>query len=183
MKRARLLLFGLVALAQLAVPAWAVWNRQQTLSRGRVWKFRTAPIDPVDAMRGRYLALAFEAEKVPQAEERLRGSSACAYLKEDAAGFAQVDRLESGCARGDNVITVEVNGWRNGQQHFTFPFHRFWVNEKDAPQAERAYAANSQQQKENAYALVRVRDGDAALEQLYIDNHPLADYLRAHSAK
>jgi hypothetical protein len=26
----------------------------------------------------------------------------------------------------------------------------------------------------------RVRDGDAALEQLYIDNQPLVDYLRAH---
>ena len=30
---------------------------------------------------------------------------------------------------------------------------------------------------------VRVRNGDAALEQLYIDNQPLADYLRAQAAK
>ena len=30
---------------------------------------------------------------------------------------------------------------------------------------------------------VRVRNGDAALEQLYIGNQPLADYLRAQAAK
>jgi hypothetical protein len=30
---------------------------------------------------------------------------------------------------------------------------------------------------------VRVRDGDAAIEQLYIDNQPLRDYLRAHTAQ
>jgi hypothetical protein len=30
---------------------------------------------------------------------------------------------------------------------------------------------------------VRVRDGDAALEQLYIANQPLADYLRAQTSK
>jgi len=34
-----------------------------------------------------------------------------------------------------------------------------------------------------AIVTARIRDGDAALEQLYIDNQPLTDYLRAQAAK
>jgi uncharacterized membrane-anchored protein len=58
----RLLVFAVVGLAQLAVPASLIWKREQTLRHGSVWKFRTAPVDPVDAFRGRYVALEFEAE-------------------------------------------------------------------------------------------------------------------------
>ena len=57
MKMLRILIFGVVALAQLAVPTAMVWQRDQTLKQGRVWKFRTAPVDPVDVIRGRYIAL------------------------------------------------------------------------------------------------------------------------------
>ena len=40
MKSWRLLVFALVGLAQLAVPASLIWKREQTLRRGSVWKFR-----------------------------------------------------------------------------------------------------------------------------------------------
>src|SRR2546427_45739 len=115
MKRIPVLIFILVALAQLAVPAMLAWGRIQTLTHGRVWKFKTAPVDPEEGV--------------------------------------------------------------------IFPFNRFWVTEKDAPAAEKAYRENSQRTKQNAYMTVRVRNGDAALEQLYIDNQPLADYLRAQTAE
>ena len=52
-----------------------------------------------------------------------------------------------------------------------------------APEAERVYRENSRRGKENAYVTVRVRAGDAALDQLYIDNQPLPEYLRAQAAK
>ena len=55
MRTLRIGIFILVALAQLSVPALMAWGRMQTLARGRVWKFKTAPIDPEDAVR--YYAL------------------------------------------------------------------------------------------------------------------------------
>ncbi len=180
MKSLRLFLFAAVALAQLGVPAGAIWIRSQTLSKGRLWKFRTTPVDPVDAMRGRYVALAFTAAKVPQGEPLPPSSSAYAFLKEGSNGFAEVDHLSNTGGRGDDFIKVEPGTWWNGEQHVSFPFDRFWVTEKIAPEAERAYAAGSRKDKENAYATVRVHDGDAALEQLYIDDQPLVEYLRKH---
>ncbi len=51
------------------------------------------------------------------------------------------------------------------------------------PAADAAYARNTTRDKRNAYVTVRVRSGDAALEELYIDNQPLKEYLRAHPQK
>lgn len=180
MKLLRVLIFAVVALAQMAVPAWAVWMRNQTLAKGKTWKFRTAPVDPVDAVRGRYVALAFAAEKVPQAERLPPASVAYAFLKEGSNGFAEIDHLSTTAATGNNVMKVEPGAWWDGSQHVDFPFDRFWLTEKVAPEADRAYASSSREEKANAYVTVRVHDGDAALEQLYIDDQPLPEYLRAH---
>jgi hypothetical protein len=57
------------------------------------------------------------------------------------------------------------------------------VSEKHAPAAEQAYRENSRRDQQNAYVTVRVRNGDSALEQLYIANQRLTDYLRARATK
>src|SRR5438067_13188253 len=96
MKMLRIVLFAVVALLQVSVPASVIWNRERTLKEGRVWKFRTAPVDPVDAIRGRYIALRFDAETIPRntlPEEKRSGRPLYVILKEDAAGFAQVDQI------------------------------------------------------------------------------------------
>jgi uncharacterized membrane-anchored protein len=182
MKPWRLLIFAVVALAQLSVPAWLIWMRTQTLTKGKVWKFRTAPVDPLDAVRGRYVALSFKAQQVPQAERLPPSSSAYALLREGASGFAEIERLSTTPVQGDNVMKVRPGSWWDGAQHVDFPLDRYWVNEKSAPAAERAYAANSRKQKDNAYVTVRVHNGDAAIEQLFIDDQPLPEYLRSHPA-
>ena len=186
MKNVRLIIFILVALVQLAVPASVVWKRGQTLAYGRVWKFKTEPVDPEDAIRGRYIALRLAAEKAKATPEPLikdAPGSIFVTLKEDSEGFAQVDQISTERMTGDNVIQVENGYWSDGWQRVRFPFDKLWVAEKIAPQAEQAYRENSRRGKENAYVTVRVRNGDAALEQLYIDNQPLVDYLRAQAAK
>jgi GDYXXLXY protein len=182
MSALRLALFSLVALAEIALPAHSIFMRTQTLAKGRLWKLRAAPIDPVDALRGRYVTLAFVAETVPQSETLPRQSEAYAILKETPDGFAVVDRLSPTPVSGDNVIKVTVSGYWSGAQRVEFPFSRFWLDEKTASAAEQAYATNSRREKQNAYATIRVRDGDAALEQLYIGDLPLADYLRRNPA-
>lgn len=188
MKTMRIAVFIVVALAQLCLPASVLWTRQRTLSQGRVWKFKTAPVDPVDAMRGRYIALRFTAEAIPTSEAPKDGhfaynSFVYVILKEDADGFAMIDHVSTTPLKGDNVVRAEVDGWWDKAQHVRFPFNRLWVSEKVAPQAEAVYLANSRRDKQNAYVTVRVRDGDAGLEQLYIDGQPLVDYLRAHAVR
>jgi uncharacterized membrane-anchored protein len=185
MKTLRIAIFAIVALIQLSVPGSIIWKREKTLTHGRVWKFRTAPVDPVDAIRGRYVVLRFAAEEIPSNDEAVRkldhGTTVYFVLKEDSEGFAVVERMSEKPLSGDNIISGESGYWSEHTQHAHFPFNRFWLTEKNAPAADQAYRENSRRGKQNAYVTVRVRDGDATIEQLYIDGQPLADYLRAQT--
>jgi uncharacterized membrane-anchored protein len=188
MRLARVLIFVVVALAQLAVPASAIWSREQTLRHGRVWKFKTAPVDPVDAIRGRYITLRFDAETIPGPEQPKSERSPVetplyVVLKENAEGFAEVERVSKDFLKGDNVLKAQ-NWYRTDEaNHVRFPFNRMWVTENNAAAAEKAYFENSRQGKQNAYVTVRVRNGEGVLEQLYIDAQPLPEYLRTHPQK
>jgi len=51
----QILIFALVALAQLYVPAKMVWNQESILEEGTEYKFKTAPVDPNDPFRGNTL--------------------------------------------------------------------------------------------------------------------------------
>src|SRR2546430_17019320 len=99
MKMLRILIFGVVALAQLAVPATMVWQRDQTLKQGRIWKFRTAPVDPVDVICGRYIALRFTAEEFAAPAKFEAGNKPVyAVLKQSTDGFAEIDHLTTEAA-------------------------------------------------------------------------------------
>ena len=184
MKAIRLGIFILVALAQLSVPAMLAWGRIQTLAHGRVWKLRTAPIDPVDAVRGRYVMMRFAAEDNYRQPDQLKSvDSIYAILKDGADGFAEIDHLSPSAIPGDSAMKVEPGGYWDGQQRVVFPFRYFWLSEKRAPAAEQAYRENSKRGEQNAFVTIRIRNGDAALEQLYVANKPLADYLRDQPEK
>jgi uncharacterized membrane-anchored protein len=183
MKKIALAIFVLVALAQLSVPALMAWHRVQTFAQGRVWKFKTAPVDPEDAVRGRFIWLRFMAEDYIAPEKFVGVDHVYAVLKEGPDGFAVIDHVSTTPLSGDNVMMIEPGGyWENSGQHIRFPFDKFWVTEKRAPEAEKAYRDNNRREKQNVFVTVRVRDGDAAMEQLYIDNKPLPEFLRAQAA-
>lgn len=160
------------------------WGRIQTLTHGRVWKLKTAPVDPEDAVRGRYVMLRFDAEDKYRQPEQLKSADYIyAVLKEDADGFAVIDHLSPSPTPADSAMKVEPGGYWDGQQRVMFPFRYFWLSEKRAPAAEKAYWENSKRGQQNAFVTIRVRNGDAALEQLYVDNKPLAEYLREQAEK
>lgn len=178
MKSWRLLVFALVGLTQLAVPASLIWKREQTLRHGTVWKFRTAPVDPVDAFRGRYVALQFEVEGQEISPPPNFGYDQTVFvtLRLNPEGFAEIDQVLPSRLAVDDFIEAQLRG-----RTVSLPFDKYWVTERDAPAAEAAYRAQSRRDKQNAFCTVRVFRGDAALEQLYLDSQPLGEYLRANA--
>jgi uncharacterized membrane-anchored protein len=179
MKYWRLIIFGLVAFAQLAVPGSLLWKREHTLRQGNVWKFRTAPLDPVDLFRGRYIALGFEVETQEISPPPNSGYSDKVFvtLKANADGFAEIDQVFATKPVGDDFMETQLAG-----KTIALPFNKYWVTERDAPAAETAYRNLSRRGNQNAYVTVRVFRGDAAIDQLYLDNQPLGDYLRQNAA-
>jgi uncharacterized membrane-anchored protein len=177
MKYWRLIVFVVVAFAQLAVPGSLIWKREHTLRQGNLWKFRTAPVDPVDVFRGRYVALHFEVETQQISPPPNSGYSDKVFvtLKANAEGFAEVDQVFATKPAGDDFIEAHLSG-----SMVSLPFEKYWVTERDAPAAEVAYQNLSRRGNQNAFVTVRVFRGDAAIEQLYLDNQPLGEYLRSH---
>lgn len=197
----RVALFIVVALLQLAVPGWMIFQQEQTLRLGKEYKFQTEPVDPYDLFRGRYVALRFKAEEVKQKEgeaEFPRDEKVYVAVKTNAEGFAEVERVSRTPIKGDNVFLVTAWTTYNSSipgiskesdekdkfekiLRLEFPFSRYYMEESRAPQAEDAYrAANRRNSKQQTWAVVRMWHGNAALADLVIDGQPIRDYLRDH---
>ena len=52
--------FVLLVVLQLWAPASMIYNREDVLKNGKAFKFRTAPVDPSDPFRGKYIVLSFD---------------------------------------------------------------------------------------------------------------------------
>ena len=61
-KSIKISLFVVLALAQLYFPASMIWEQQKTIKGGKAFRFETAPVDPNDPFRGKYITLEFTAE-------------------------------------------------------------------------------------------------------------------------
>jgi uncharacterized membrane-anchored protein len=161
------------------VPASMIWKRQQTLRNGRAWKFRTVPVDPVDAVRGRYLTLRFDAETFERQDAYpYQSQFVRAKLKEDENGFAIVEDLTDNTPLADDVVPARNLGFYEGKMRVRFTFDQFWINEADAAAAETLYSAHSRGEDKDAYVTVRVKNGDAAIEEFYLGDKPLRELAR-----
>ena len=58
------------------------------------------------------------------------------------------------------------------------PFDRYYLQEEFAQQAEDAYRELAR--TSDMYVLVVIKNGDYVIKELYVDDTPLPEYLRAH---
>ena len=177
-----LVLFGLAVVLQLAVPAALILKREHALTHGRAFKFRTAPVDPYDAFRGRFVALGFDQNTVvaPPGHDFARGQTVHVRLEEDADGFAKLAEILRDRPDAAPYLTTKILYVGGDLVHLRLPFDRFYIDEDAAPAAEQAYWKYSAASNRNAYVQIRIEKGFAVLEDLYVDGQPIRDYLAAH---
>jgi uncharacterized membrane-anchored protein len=166
----------LVAAGQLAIPATMILERERTLRDGHPYKFRTQPVDPYDAFRGRFVALRLGPNTVPGTNLEAR-TTVYVTLAEGPDGFVKFTGVSRERPVGQDYLKVKA-GWSNSVQ---LPFDRFYMEETAAPAAERAYREHSRQGgAHDAYVIVRVRDGQGVIENLYVAGQPIAEFAREH---
>ena len=175
--------FVIVALAHIATPVTMILQRGEILRTGHAYKFRTRPVDPVDAFRGRYVWLHFEQDHAQWCShaERRPGAEAFARVEEGADGFAVIREVApEPPAQGDYLKVIESFSIGTNA-HFRLPFDRYYLKETKAPKAEEVYREHNRRNQTNlnTYAVVRIKNGDSALEELYVGGKPIQDYLRA----
>ncbi len=174
--RLGLLLFSLLALLQLSAVLGMIGWREAVLHFGTQYKFQTAPVDPYDALRGRYVALQMQQESFRAAEfspnQRIYVS-----ITDDASGFATISAINSSKPRAGAYIRAHAGYSQEGVSTVRWPFDRYYMQEDLAPRAESAYRQHSRRDNLNAYITVRVWHGYAALDELYINGLPIYEYL------
>jgi len=71
-----------------------------------------------------------------------------------------------------------VNSLTDGLVYVQFPFDRYYMDEHAAPAAEAAYREHSRGEVRDVYVTVRVKDGNAVVEELFIAGMPIREFLR-----
>lgn len=178
MTRARVLAaFAILCVAQVAVPLSMVWQHEQTLRTGRPFKVRTEPVDPVDALRGRYVAVSpvVHAPLPPAGEEPPVGD-VWVDLEEGPDGFARArmvttTRFDTPTALPGYVIASRPDDAPSIR--VLLPLDRYYMEETKAPAVEREYRERAAAAQ--AWVTIRVRDGMAVIDGLYLDGRRVED--------
>lgn len=177
-----MVIFALMVVAQLGVPAFMITQRESVLKRGTPYKFHCVPVDPYDAFRGKYVALSLQPEgDLSWSGDPLRRNQLIfASLSVDDEGFAQVDSLSLTRPESGDYVEAKVQWNTVGQTTvpLAFPFDRYYLEESKAPEAERVYRKSLRDVERTTYITVRIKSGLGVLEELYIDDMPVHEFLQ-----
>lgn len=180
-----LLAIAAVSAVQLATPAWMIASRELTLREGTAYKFRTAPVDPYDAFRGRYVAISVGATDVAWADRSAlptRSETAFVSIRAGEDGYAILGPASRRPPESGDYIRAEVRrAYEKDGVTVDSPVDRYYLPDDEAPAAERAYWDNSRTSERNAEVVVRVRRGDLVVEALLVDGMPIREWVAEHA--
>ncbi|RYD79545.1 MAG: hypothetical protein EOP53_09480 [Sphingobacteriales bacterium] len=176
--------FVLLVVLQLWVPASVIRNKENVLATGNAYKFRTAPRDPNDYLRGKYVYLNFNETSFETTGTATwkSGQQVYASLGTDSAGFAKITGINANARdAGKDYIKTSINyvDYENARKIYVhWPFDRFYMEESKAPLAEEAYNNSTIDSSLISYALVKVKKGEAVLENVYINDKPIDEFIK-----
>lgn len=179
-KKLLLVLFFALAVVQLGAPVSTILQQEKILKAGKEFKFRTQPVDPFDAFRGRYVAL--------RLEENHGVNIAGLNFKSGQKVFAQIVSGDDGFAKlvavtrtapGDTAFIKARVSYVNGNKvYLDLPVDRYYMEEAKAPKAEELYRKHSSGQVSDAYVVVKIIDGEPVVKALYVAGKPVEELLK-----
>ncbi len=181
--------FVVTAIAQLFVPAQMILHREAILDEGKIHKFKTAPIDPTDIFRGKYVRLRFSNQQITkQGGDWERGETVFALLELDTAGFSVIKDIQREQPSEEvDYLKTEINHVTGpyltaSSINLNFPFDRFYMEQSKAYEAELAYR-DARRERKSAYALVSIKEGDAVLKDVLIEGIPIREIAKERNER
>jgi GDYXXLXY protein len=179
MKSVHFIIFGLTVTAQWAASLSQIWTHEKVLSQGTLIKLKCAAPDPYDPLRGRFLAVRpVETHvEVPAGVEVARGADVFITLTPDANGLSKVTSLGLTPPASGIYLKVRTSLIYGESTIIEWPFDRFYLNEKLAPEADKWFAENIRSAT-GITAEVRVLNGRAVLQDLSLNGRSFRDLLK-----
>lgn len=173
--------FFIMVLAQLYFPAQIIFNSEKIYREGKEFLFRTAPIDPTDPFRGKYIVLSFEetSARVSNAVDWNYGDPVYVNLGTNERGFATIQSLSKDKPEKSEDYVKAYVSYVSGDSaaHVTirYPFDRFYMEESKAYGAEIIYNESLRDTAQVTYALVAVKNGNAVVKDVVINGVPVRE--------
>ena len=157
-------------------------KRESTLKEGMPFRFKTAPVDPYDAFRGRYVALRVDAGKVTKTQgvDLKYGQKIYAQVDVDEQGFAKISKITIQKPQGLPYLVAKVAYPSGNEVSLNLPIDRYYMEEKAAPRAEQVYREHSRRDKQDTYVIVKIKDGFAVIEGLYVGGQRIEEVVKQH---
>ncbi len=176
MKKLPLILLGLLIAVQFAVPLSMIRSWENVLRNGKLFRFKTRPIDPADPFQGRFVRLG-----IPSYVENRAGQSTplnarpAVYVtvENDDEGFAAFSEWSLEKPEGENYLKTRIRYFPQGGINIGIPFDRYYMDEAKAPRAERL--VRSATRNTNCWVEVRILDGKAVIENVFAEGQSLRD--------
>ncbi|NOU60069.1 GDYXXLXY domain-containing protein [Marinifilum caeruleilacunae] len=180
--------FILIAVIQLAVPVKSIYEQEDVLANGKEFKFQTAPVDPNDPFRGKYVVLRFKENSIGVApyEKWTKGEEVFVHIDENEKGFATISYATKtapeehkhyckATIRSVKTTFDENNNISRIEIRLQYPFNRFYMEESKAKAAEDLYRKSTSDTLSQTYALVNLKNGLATLKDVMIDGVSIKD--------
>lgn len=173
----------IVGLAQLSIPLYMIWNKEQTIRKGNSFLFKIVPIDPTHPLKGKYIILNYPTLNVISNSEISQNKPVYAILnKKDNQEF-QIHSLSNIMpSHTSDFVKVDINIWvlEENQKdsisyNINFPFTEFYMEESKAPRAEEIYRTLNQDTSQTAYAVVSIYKGDAVVTDVVINGKSIVN--------
>ncbi len=180
-KRMTRFAFVLLIMAQLYVPGKMIWDNERIWLQGTAHHFKTAPVDPLDIFRGKYIDLFFEANMVEVANKSdwIEGEEVFGILTTDTEGYSSISTiLKHRPEKGVEYLKVTIQYIPDYEQNtvqIRFPFDRFYMEESKAHHAELSYIAATRDTTSTTYALVSILEGASVIKDVLIDDVPISE--------
>ncbi|WP_046756130.1 GDYXXLXY domain-containing protein [Kordia jejudonensis] len=172
-------LFGLMVLAQIVASAQIVYKYERTIASDNIYKFKTAPIDPNDPFRGKYITLDYQIDAFKTDDESWdRHEIGYAYFSKDENGYAVLETLEKNRISDSNFdyIQVKIKNHYDGHIHFDLPFNRYYMEESKAYDAEvLSRELNRNGKEDSIYAVVHIKNGTHVLTDIIVNRISMKD--------
>ena len=182
-KKIILIAFILVALVQIYVPAKIILDRAIVLNSGKEFKFKTAPIDPIDPFRGKYIDLNFNDNtvEIQNKENWARGETVFVLLTTDNNGFAKISSVSKAKPLDSQDFLkakIDYITYDAPKLVIEYPFERFYMEESKAYDAELTYNRVLPDTTQVAYALVNIKNGESILKDVMINGISIVEIVK-----
>lgn len=199
------LFFAFTAIIIL-VPVYIAVSSQNVLNNGKLYKFKPVANDPFDPFRGKFLRVNYATDNIRTEFDFDDGETAYVSIGVDKEGFAFFEEaFKTAPTNGDYLeTTIKSSGVNRrlrreieaavdegdfdissmdtrSSVRIKIPdnMNKYFINEDDALRAEKVMTGN----RLDIYIGVRILGGEARLDNIFVNDQAILEYLAAKENK